>query len=113
MGEQQSLLTEESFITPLKKVLNAPLATQPSTQKTTPSIKESLDTLFPEQKYQEKRIQKAKELLGSLTNEFTEPRLSDAVIEIQCLAESWLDDFERQIFKGVTLHELLHEKGGA
>ena len=71
----------------------------------------SIDDLFPEQRY-DKRIQKAKELLGPLSGAFTADQLKDIVTEIQFLCESWLDDFEQTIFNGLTLKELLHEKGG-
>ncbi len=85
---------------------------KPSTYQVSDSLKKSLDELFPEQQYDEKDIQKAKEILGSLVLEFTPQQLKDTVTEIQYLTESWLDDFERQIFGGLTLQELLHEKGG-
>lgn len=111
--KQQLLITEDKFIPPLIKILDG--VTQAPTHKSTlpqvPSIKESLDDLFPEQKYEEKSIQKAKEILGKTAGQFTSEQLKDIVTEIQFLADNWLDDFEREIFKGKTLKELLHEKG--
>lgn len=74
-------------------------------------IKQSLDELFPEQKYDEKKIKLAKEILGPEANELTDMQLRSAVTEIQYLAESWLDNFEQEIINGLTLKELLHEKG--
>lgn len=117
MAEQQLLLPEERYITPLNEILNdvtpkpdqAPLKPQ-SDHK---SLKESLDILFPEQQHKEKRIQRAKEILGTLAQKFTDSQLRDVVTEIQFLADSWLDDFERKTFGGLTLKELLHEKGGS
>ena len=70
----------------------------------------SLDALFPEQKHEEKQIQRAKELLGEKLTYFTPEQLRDLITEIQFLTDSWLDDFERRIFDGVTLAELLHER---
>ena len=107
---QTPIVTEEQIITPLTEILNDAI---PTTQPKIISEKlmGSLDDLFPEQQYAEKDIQKAKEILGELTKEFTPDQLKDAVTEIQYLCESWLDDLERQIFKGRTLNELLHEKG--
>ena len=101
--------TEEKLIQPLTEVLNAPS----NSFKPPENIKKSLDDLFPEQVYEEKQLKKAKEILGNIANEFTSEQLRDAVTEIQFLATSWLDDFERGIFDGLTLQELLHEKGGA
>lgn len=107
---QTPIVTEEQIMTPLTEILNDAI---PTTKPKIISEKliGSLDDLFPEQQYAEKDIQKAKEILGELTKEFTPDQLKDAVTEIQYLCESWLDDLERQIFKGRTLNELLHEKG--
>lgn len=77
-----------------------------------PSIRKSLDELFPEQKYEERSLKDAKEILGSLADEFTSQQLKDTVVEIRYLTKCWLNEFERDIFKGKTLRELLHEKGG-
>ncbi len=105
------VVTEEKIITPLKEILdNAVPTAEP--KKVSPTLAQSLDDLFPEQQYDEKNIQKAKEILGPLAAEFTQEQLKDAVVEIQYLCETWLDEFERGVFKGQTLNELLHEKGG-
>ncbi len=76
------------------------------------STKDTLDLMFPEQLREEKDLLKVKAILGNLTASFTTQELKDIVTEVQYLADSWLDDFERSIFKGVTLQELLHEIGG-
>jgi len=76
------------------------------------TITESLDVMFPEQKRQDKDILKAKEALGELTKQFTEAQIKEIVTDIDFMVESWLDDFERDLFKGKTMKELLHEKGG-
>lgn len=80
-------------------------------QPTTFTTEQSLNNLFPEQKYSDKRIKQAKEALGLLAFEFSEPELNNLILEVESLTESWLDEFERQTFNGLTLQELLHEKG--
>ncbi|TSC90391.1 MAG: hypothetical protein G01um10145_63 [Microgenomates group bacterium Gr01-1014_5] len=112
--EQQLLIREERIVTPLVEVLDTvnPLTPPKNTVSISPTLRQSLDELFPEQQYDEKDIQKAKETLGKIADEFTEIELKGVIAEVQFLAESWLDDFERTIFKGMTLKELLHEKGG-
>ncbi|MBI3485655.1 hypothetical protein HY025_01780 [Candidatus Daviesbacteria bacterium] len=114
--EQQPLITEAQFIPPLIEILEEvtpkSINIQPQIQETSKSLKESLDNLFPEQKYEEKNLQRTKEILGELANDFSSEQLKDAITEVQYLAESWLDDFEREVFGGLTLKELLHEKGG-
>lgn len=106
------VVTQEEIITPALEILEN-INVQQTTPETIPqSINESLEKLFPEQRYYEKDIQKAKEILGDVAQEFTPHQLKDTLVEIQYLVECWLDEFERNIFKGKTLRELLHEKGG-
>lgn len=76
------------------------------------SVEEKLNEIFPEQQYEEKNIKRTKEILGEIADEFTYEELKDVIAEVQYLVASWLDDFERRIFNGLTLRELLHEKGG-
>lgn len=112
---EQQLLTKSQIITPLIDVLDKvtpkPTETLAQTENNN-SLKKSLDDLFPEQQYEEKNIQRAKDILGELADKFTPQEFKVAITEVQFLAESWLDDFEREIFGGLTLQELLHEKGG-
>lgn len=114
--QQLPLITEEKIIAPLEIVLNevTPKTTPqtPQTLNSTQAVKQCLDDLFPEQRYEEKDIQRTKEILGELANKYSPEQLKGTIIEIQHLAQTWLDDFERDIFKGLTLKEILHEKGG-
>ena len=111
--EQQLLIREEQIIKPLVEVLDVVTPKPENIQKPSESItlRQSLDDLFPEQRFEDKDIQKAKEILGTLTNEFTTEHLTGVIIEVQHLAQTWLDELERDIFKGLTLKEVLHEKG--
>ena len=36
--------------------------------------------------------------------------LQDSVVEIKFLATSWLDDFEKEMFEGKTINELLNQR---
>ncbi len=111
-AEQQLLITEEQIIGPVFEILEQVTPTELTrTQEVPQSITQSLDALFPEQRHEEKTIQKAKTTLGNVANEFTAGQLRDVITEVQFLADSWLDDFEREIFRGLTLKELIHEKG--
>ena len=111
--QQSLIITEDQIIAPLVEVLDKVTpSVNHSPEPVSQTLTKSLDELFPEQQYDEKNIQKAKEILGKTANELTPDELQDTVIEMQFLASSWLDDFERKIYKGLTLRELLHEKGG-
>lgn len=114
ISNQLPLVTEKQIITPLELAFNevAPKVESKQTNELTiPNLKKSLDELFPEQQY-EKNIQKAKEILGPQANKLSAAELRDVVAETEYLVNSWLDDFEREIFSGKTLNELMHEKGG-
>jgi len=114
-SQQQLFITEDKYITPLVKILDQvtpkPIETPSQPKEPSKSLSKSLDDLFPEQQYDEKVVQEAKKILGVIADEFTPEQLKDAVTEIQYLASTWLDDFERDAFDGLTLNELLHEKG--
>ena len=109
------MFSEDKIIVPLEAVLTEVIPKTPQVQrqiKNKNSLRKSLDELFPEQQYDDKDLQKAKDALGLLANEFSIIELKEIVAEINFLVSSWLDDYERKVFNGLTLNELLHEKGG-
>jgi len=87
-------------------ILQQQFSIPPNDPKTS---KELLDNMFPEQKREEKDIRTTKEILDNLTDSLEIDQLKDITTEIQYLATTWLDGFEREIFKGLTLQEFLHE----
>ena len=109
---QEKLISESSIIPSLETILKeATPSPQKQRSEIPKTVKDSLDTLFPEQRYEEKNLQKAKDILGVVANELTADQLKGVITEIQYLVDSWLDDYERNVFDGLTLKELLHEKG--
>lgn len=111
---EQALITEKQIVAPLELVLNEAtpqIEKQFPNSPNVPTIKKSLDDLFPEQKYEDKNIQKAKEALGPIANKFSTEELKGVIADVQFLVDTWLDEFERDVFDGLTLKELLHEKG--
>lgn len=90
---------------------NLPIVRQSIKDKSSQSTIQTLDKLFPEQEREEKNIKKTKQILDQLSEQFNDQQLKDLIVEVQFLTDSWLDDFERSIFKGLTLQELFHEKG--
>jgi outer membrane protein OmpA-like peptidoglycan-associated protein len=111
---QVKKVTEEQSITPLVEVLNnsAPVTIQ-APKEIPQTIQNSLDNLFPEQKYEDKDIQKAKQILGKIADQLNGDQIRDVVTEVNYLVNTWLDDYEKDIFDGQTLMELLHEKGSS
>ena len=56
---------------------------------------------------EEHEIEEARKILGSIAEDFTYEELKNECVKIQYLTETWLDDYERSIFGGKTLRELL------
>ena len=56
---------------------------------------------------EQKDIDEAREILGDAAKDLTDDQLKDQVVMVQFLIESWMDEFERKIFNGKTLNELL------
>lgn len=73
------------------------------------SVSAFLDKLFPEQEYRDKKIKRALSILGELTDKLTIDEIRTIVVEVEYLCDSLLDSYERQIFEGKTLQELLNE----
>lgn len=71
-----------------------------------------LNTIFPEQQQRDKEVQKARIALGKTSKELSDEELQAKMSETQYLIQTWLDEFERNMFDGKTLKEVLHEKGG-
>lgn len=112
-SERQLMIVEDKIVTPLTSVLNnINPSIPPEIQDSSSSIREALNILFPEQQYDDKSIQKAKEILGKTALQYSKEQLEEVVAEIQYLVSSWLDDYERSILGNKTLIEFLHERGG-
>ena len=58
----------------------------------------------------EVELAEAREKLGDLVKDMTDEQLRNQVASMKYLSESWLDDFEKSIFDGKTLNEVISEK---
>jgi hypothetical protein len=67
---------------------------------------QALNSLISEPQEQSKTA-KARAILGDTSSQYTDEQLECLVADFEHLADTWLDDFERQIFEGKTLQELL------
>lgn len=68
-----------------------------------------LNRLFPEQNHEEKIVRQTRALLGGLIDHYSTEELEQIIIQVQCLTEAWLDAYERNVFEGLTLNELLNK----
>ena len=69
---------------------------------------EKLNQLFSDQNQEQKTIQEARSILGDSAKNLTDEQVYNLVNEIQFLVDSWLEEFERNIFNGKTLNEVFH-----
>lgn len=65
--------------------------------------------MFPEKK-EEDRLQKARRILGSTIEGISDEQLEVYIAEFQYLITAWLDEYERKVFNGLTLREVLQEE---
>lgn len=61
---------------------------------------------------EEKDVQEVRKLLGKAADHLSTQQIKNVITEIQFLVTAWLNEYEQSIFKGKTLAEVLHEKGG-
>lgn len=76
---------------------------------TSDSILALLNALFPEQQREDKEIKQVKEILGTLSTNFSIDEMHVLISEIQYLTNVWIDEFEKDLFNGKTLTEILHD----
>lgn len=68
----------------------------------------TLQSIFPT-KQDEGKLQKARRILGDVVENIPDQELESNLTEFQYLIDSWLDEFEKQIFDNKTLNEVLRE----
>lgn len=68
----------------------------------------TLQSIFPT-KQEETKLIKARRVLGDIVTDISDTELESDLAEFQYLIDSWLDEFEKQIFDNKTLIEVLRE----
>lgn len=67
-----------------------------------------LDSIFPTRQ-EETKIAKARRILEDVGSELSDEELEIYLIKFEFLLDTWIDNFEKQIFEGKTLNQLLRE----
>jgi len=90
------------------KEINIP---QQSTHPLTPqkTLDNLLQNIFPQNKDKNKVIQTRK-LLDKTAENLSDEQIQCIVTEFQFLINSWLDEYEKEVFGGMTLKEILNEQ---
>jgi len=94
--------------TPVKPKIETP---QKSIHPLTPeaTLDNLLQNIFPQNRDENKIIQTRK-LLGKTAEGLSDEQIHCIVSEFQFLINSWLDEYEREVFGSKTLKEVLNEK---
>ena len=66
----------------------------------------SLNTILP-QASEQTTTQKTRQILGEVANELSDEQLETYTVQFEYLVGCWLDVFEKNLFDGKTLKELL------
>jgi len=59
---------------------------------------------------EEKIVLQMRRMLGEKANTLSDEKVECLATEFQFLINAWLDEYERDIFEGMTLKEVLNEK---
>ncbi len=68
---------------------------------------EKINQIFTDQKEHEKTILEARETLGDSAKDLDDGQIHELVSEVQFLVDTWLEEYERKVFNGKTLEELI------
>jgi hypothetical protein len=73
------------------------------------NLENVLNSIFP-QPQEENNITRTRNHLGEVSRNFSDEQMLVIISEFQFLIETWLDEYEKEVFKGMTLKEILNEK---
>lgn len=72
-------------------------------------ITSALGAIFPTQT-EENKVTKTRRILGETARALSDEHIETIITQFQFLIDSWLDEFEHDIFGGMTLKEVVNEK---
>ena len=99
--------TQPNFKNP--ETIRAPIVKPPvAAPNPHTSIENALNTIFPE-KAEENRTTRTRRLLGETAKTLSDEQIECINAEFQFLIDTWLDEFEKEVFIGKTLKEVLNE----
>lgn len=109
--------TELSLFTSIENVVNPELNNnnklvsqrlENPIQSQVKTLENTLNNIFPEHK-EETKLEKARKILGESVKDVSDEDLQTFVTELQYLVSSWFDRYEKNVFGGITLREVLRE----
>jgi microcompartment protein CcmL/EutN len=95
-----------------KNTSPAKQVTPNQTQRPLPNPHDSIETvlqsMFPQQT-EENKIIRTKRILGKTANSLSDEQIECINSEFKFLADAWLDEYEKEVFGGKTLKEVINE----
>ncbi len=73
------------------------------------AFESSLNSLFPTSE-EDNKLQKARGMLGELAQTIPDDELAVYLTQFQYLLDEWLDEYEQELFNGLTLRRLLQDR---
>lgn len=70
-------------------------------------VYDQLNQIFIDQDQEGKTVAEAREILGNSAKDLTDAQVYDLANEVQFLVDSWLEEYEKDIFDGKTLEEVI------
>lgn len=97
-----------SNLTPQSKEI-MPVQSSRDTLNPQASIENVLNSIFPQQT-EENKIARTRRHLGKTGNTLSDEQIECLNTEFQFLIDTWLDEYEKEVFGGMTLKEVLNER---
>ena len=87
---------------PYKSAVNMAGISSPQT-----SLENVLSSILPSQT-EENKTTKTRKHLGNIGHLVSDEQIECITAEFQFLIDTWLDEYEKEVFKGMTLREVLN-----
>ncbi len=71
-------------------------------------IEQALNSFLPDQS-EENKVARMRKHLGKTAETLSNPQVETIITEFQFLIDTWMDEYEREVFNGLTLKEVLNE----
>ncbi len=70
-------------------------------------LENALNSLFPDQS-EENKVLRTRKHLGEVGKDLSDVQVETIISEFQFLIDTWLDEYETEVFNGQTLKEVLN-----
>ena len=94
-------------ISKVAPVLKEIAQSQPPIPNPQTSLENAISSIFAPQE-EENKIARTKKHLGEKAKLLTDEQIECITTEFQFLIDTWLDEYERDVFEGKTLQEILN-----